>query len=442
MKTNSYTKIHVERIILTGFLLLISGGTLFLFWLNNLGEYNISFIDALFTSTSAVCVTGLIVVDTATELGRTSQIVVMTLFQLGGLGIMTAVTAMMLLFRQRIGVRERLIFSAGIGLDTLSGVIRLLVRVLKITLFFEILGTIPLFFVFIKQYPLSEAIFHSLFNSISAFCNAGFSTFSDSLVNYSSTITVPGTIILLIFFGGLGFIPLVNLTEFLRGRDKINHHTFLVLVISFALIIFGTGLIALFEWSKALGNLTPFYRLWNAFFLSITSRTAGFNTLNSMTLSSVSTFIVCILMVIGASPGSTGGGLKTTTFGLLGLSTIDYLKGNNKTVIWNRTVPLVNIVRATSMAVIYLSTLFLSVIILSLFEPFSFREIVFEVTSALGTVGLSMGITSHLTIWGKLILIVLMFWGRIGVITLLYGLMSRKTAPSAINYPDINIPLG
>lgn len=432
----------MERIILTGFLSLIFGGTLFIYFLNNMGNYDISFIDALFTSTSAVCVTGLIVVDTATELSRATQVVVMTLFQLGGLGVMTAVTAMMLLFRQRIGVTERLLFAQGIGLDTISGAIKLLLYVLRITLSFELICTIPLFYVFSRQYPPADALFHSLFNSVSAFCNAGFSTFSDSLMGYSSTVIVPGIIMFLIVSGGLGFIPLVNIVGFLRRKEKIKHQTLMVIFISTVLIIIGTALVLLLEWSNTLADMSSFHRFWNALFLSITSRTAGFNTISTMSLTSVSAFIVCILMIIGASPGSTGGGIKTTTFGLLLLSTLDYLRGKERIILWHRTISSKNQLRATSVAVIYIGTIFLSVIILSVLEPFTFREIFFEVTSALGTVGLSMGITPKLSFEGKLLLIVLMFWGRIGVITLLYGIMSRKSVPSSIKYPEINIPLG
>jgi len=442
VKYAQYSKVHVEKIILMGFLLLILAGTFLIYLLNNCGSSSISFIDAIFTSTSAVCVTGLTVVDTATDLTLGSQFVVMLLFQLGGLGVMTAATAMMILFRQKVGIRQRLLFSGGMGLDTLAGAVRLLTRVIVLTFLFEFIGSIFLFISFSEEYPIFMALYHSVFHSISAFCNAGFSTLSEGLLDYSLKLIVPGTIMVLIFLGGFGFIPLLDLVALIRGKRKIYHHMAFVTLISFLLIFSGTILLLITEWTGVLENYTSMFKVWNALFQSITARTAGFNTVKMPSLSSLSAMILCFLMIIGASPGSTGGGMKTTTFGILILSTAGFLKGQNRTFLWNRSVPSADINKAMSVAVIYISTILFSVVLLSIMETASFRAIVFEVISALGTVGLTMGITSSLSQGSKLVIVFLMIWGRVGILTLLYGVMSRNKTQGDISYPEINIPLG
>lgn len=442
MKYRQYSKIRVERIIVAGFLSLIMAGTLLIYLFNGLAEKSISFIDALFTSTSAVCVTGLIVVDTAVQLPLSSQITVMILFQLGGIGVMTAATAMMLLLRQKVGIRERLLFTGGIGVDSLAGAVKLIIWVVRITLAFELVGSMFLLISFSRDYPLAEAVFHSLFQGISAFCNAGFSTFSSNLSGYATSFIVPGTVMFLIFWGGIGFIPIVNIMSRIKKKEKIRHHTLLVIVTSCVLILTGTVLVALFEWNGALGSYDPFLKLWNSLFLSISSRTAGFNTVNTVSFSSVAAFIICMLMIIGASPGSTGGGIKTTTFSLIVLSIRSYIEGKDRTVIWYRSIPSSDVIRAFSVAGIYLCTILFSVILLSVLEAASFGDLVFEVISALGTVGLSRGITASLSVWGKIVLILLMFWGRIGMLTLIFGLIRRDQSAEDIIYPEVNIPLG
>jgi len=442
VKRRQYSKIKVERIIIAGFLSLILAGTLSIYFFNNLAEMEMSFLDALFTSTSAVCVTGLIVLDTATQLSFPSQLTVMLLFQLGGLGVMTAATAMMILLRQRIGIKQRLLFTGGIGLDSLSGAVRLIIAVLKITFVFEILGSLILFMSFSREFPFTEALFHSVFQAVSAFCNAGFSTFTTNLSEYSHSLLIPATVMVLIFWGGIGFIPVVNIISYSKKKEKIRNHTKMVLCTSITLIILGTVLVALFEWNGALKGYNYFYKFWNAMFLSVSSRTAGFNTIDTASIVSVTAFVVCFLMIIGASPGSTGGGIKTTTFTLVVLSVVAYLRGKRNAMIGYRSIPSSDVTRATSVAVIYISTILFAVLVLSFLENFTFREIVFEVISALGTVGLSMGITGSLSAPGKMVIIVLMFWGRIGMLTVIYGLVRSSQVSEDINYPEVNIPLG
>lgn len=439
MKT--YSSLKVERTIIVGFLSLIMTGTLLIWAANYWGGEQLSLIDSLFTSTSAVCVTGLVVVDTGRELMPLSQVILLFLIQLGGLGVMTAATSLLLILRQRIGIRQRLFFAGGMGMDSPAGAVRLLIRILKITLIIEFLGVIPLFWGFYRELDFGSSLFYALFHSVSAFCNAGFSPMVSSLEIYSHDIIIPVTIMVLIVTGGLGYLPIVNILGFIRKREKLHVHTRLVLLTTFLLILGGTILICATEWGKGLEPLSGWWKIWNAFFQSVTPRTAGFNTVDLSGFSSMGVFILCILMIIGASPGSTGGGVKTTTFAVLFLSACNFMKGRKDTVIWNRTIHNENILRSLSIVIMYLVTIFMASLFISLIEPFSFREIIFEVISALGTVGLSMGITPLLSDPSKIVLIFLMFWGRVGVLTFIYGMMSRDTG-NCISYARANIPIG
>ena len=399
-------------------------------------------VDALFTATSAVCVTGLTVVDTGKTLNLASQVVVLLLIQLGGLGVMTATTAFALLVRERIGLRQRMFFAGGFGLDSPSGVIRLLVRILLLTFVIEGAGAIPLFWGFLERgLSPSKALYNAVFHSVSAFCNAGFSLFSDNLEGYSKSVLVTGTVMILIVLGGLGFIVLAELRERVRRGVRISVHSRLVLLTTSMLILSGTLALLSSEWNYSLNGLSPVWKAWNALFSSITPRTAGFDTLAPASFSSAGIFVLVLLMIVGASPGSTGGGFKTTTLAVLLVSTWNTMKGRSEVQLWNRRLPLRIIHRAVMLVVLYLATLGLGLTVLVLVEPFPFRTLLFEAASALGTVGLSLGITAKLSDGGKLVLVLLMFWGRVGIATFLYGLV-EKEAKGRVSYPDAEIPLG
>jgi trk system potassium uptake protein TrkH len=432
----------IERKIVIGFLALIGTGTLFLWLFNNASSRPLRFVDALFTATSAVCVTGLTVVDTGKTLTHASQIVLLLLIQLGGLGVMTATTALSLLMRERIGLRQRLFFAGGVGLESPSGVIRLLIRILALTFAIEGVGALPLYWGFIRAgFSPSQSLSNAVFHSVSAFCNAGFSLFSENLEGFSESILVPGTAMVLIVLGGLGFSVLSELRENYRKPSGISVHSKLVLFTTAGLILFGTLMLALCEWNHSLGGLSREWKAWNALFASITPRTAGFDTIAPATFSSAGIFVLVLLMIVGASPGSTGGGFKTTTLAVLLASTWNVIRGRSEVHLWNRRIPIRIIQRAVTLVVLYLGTLGLGVAALALFEPFPFRPLLFETASALGTVGLSLGITSQLSDPGKLVLVLLMFWGRVGIVTFLYGLVKRE-ARGKISYPDAEIPVG
>jgi trk system potassium uptake protein TrkH len=408
----------------------------------NAGTRPLGWIDALFTATSSVCVTGLIVVDTGKDLSLASQGVVLFLIQLGGLGVMTATTAFFLLMKERIGIRQRMFFAGGFGLDSPSGVIRLLVRILLLTFVIEGIGIIPLYFGFLKSgMGHGRSLYSAVFHSISAFCNAGFSLFPDNLESFSRTILVPGTVMVLVVIGGLGFVVLAELREmFLRAR-RISLQTKLVLVTTVFLVILGSVVLVLTEWGNAFGDLQAGWKVWNGVFSSITPRTAGFDTVAPVNFSSAGVFVLVLLMLIGASPGSTGGGIKTTTLAILLVSTWNFLKGRHEIHLWNRKLPFSVLQRSVTVVVLYLGTLLAGIGLLVLIEPFPFRALLFEVASALGTVGLSLGITPELSDAGKIVLVLMMFWGRVGIVTFLYSLLKRQTG-ERVSYPVSEVPVG
>jgi len=424
-----------------GFLSLIASGTLLLL-VFNAGARPLGLIDALFTATSAVCVTGLIVVDTGKDLSLASQGVVLFLIQLGGLGVMTATTTFFLLVRERIGLRQRMFFAGGFGLESPSGVIRLLIRILFLTFAIEGIGIIPLYFGCLSSgMTHGRSLYSAVFHSVSAFCNAGVSLFPDNLESFSKTILVPATVICLVVIGGLGFVVLTELREmFLRAR-RLSVQSKLVLVTTISLVILGSVVLVLTEWGNAFGDLHAGWKVWNGVFSSITPRTAGFDTVAPANFSSAGIFVLVVLMIIGASPGSTGGGFKTTTLAILLVSTWNFLKGRHEVQLWNRKLPFRVVQRSVTVVVLYLGTLIVGIGLLALIEPFPFRTLFFEAAAALGTVGLSLGINPELSDTGKFVLILMMFWGRVGIVTFLYSLLKRETG-ERVSYPVAEVPVG
>ena len=427
--------------LVLGFLSLITAGTLVLWAVDRLSGHPLSLLDALFTATSAVCVTGLAVVDTGRDLSLPAQGVLLLLIQLGGLGVMTATTALPLVFGMKIHLRQRLLFAGGLGMDTPQGAVRLLSTVLRYTLAVEALMVAPLFWGFLQREAPGRAAYLAVFYSISAFCNAGFSPYGDSLETFAGTFWVPGAVMVLVVLGGLGFPVAAELRACARRRHALSAYTRMVLVVTAGLILLGTVLLAFSEWDRAFRDLPPLLKGWNALFHSITPRTAGFDTVALRSFSGLGLGITLFLMFVGASPASTGGGIKTTTFGVLLACSWKEVQGEEETVVWGRRIDPRTQRKALALTVLYLATLFLAVLGLCLYEPFSFRDLLFEAFSAMGTVGLSVGITPRLTPEGKMILVFLMFWGRVGIVTFLYGILAR-TRPGKVQYPSAQMPIG
>ena len=438
-----HTSYRVEQVIVLGFLLVILAGALLL-WLSNKYLYDmpIAVADALFMSTSAVCVTGLVTINLATGLGMVSQLIILVLIQIGGLGIMTAVMMLGLVAGRRIGIKSRLFFLGGFGLDGVSGAVRLLTILAKYTFVVESFGALLLYWGFIRHgIPVEKSIYYAVFHSVSAFCNAGFSPLPNGLNGFSLSIIVPASVMMLIILGGLGFPVFANCWDVLWKKGRLSHYSKLVLFLTFWLITLGTVMLLISDWNEGLAGLPDWARIWNALFTSVTTRTAGFDTVQPSVFSELGKILMIALMVIGASPASTGGGIKTTTLGVLAVAAWNEMLGRDENVFWHRKIGYQTVRRALAMSFMYLITFFIGAVVLSLIEDFSFEALLFEAVSAMGTVGLSLGITTELSVTGKMVLVALMFWGRVGILSF-FATLIKEEKKVEIHFTEVNIPIG
>jgi len=406
-----------------------------------------SFVDALFTSTSAVCVTGLIVKDTATFFSPFGQVVIIVLIQLGGLGIMTFSTLILMVAGKRISIKDRIIIQNGFQSSAPRDMTSLVKNIFLYTLTIEFLGCLSLFLRWQRQFSCLQALFHSVFHSISAFCNAGFSRFSQNLAGYRGDIWVNLTMILLIVLGGLGFLVLQELKEGFSGiirRKKIHLslHARLVLTLTSCLIFFPFIIFFIIERNNSLKMFSLKEKILTSLFQTVTPRTAGFNTMELGTLGVASAFLLIILMFIGASPGSTGGGVKTSTVGVILAFLRSRIAARDSVNIFYRTLPQESVTRAYTLVTLALSLLAFSSFVLFITQPWArMVEVLFEVFSAFGTVGLSLGITPKLSSLGKIMIILTMYIGRIGPLTFLYA-FSRYRAFGRYDYLEENVMIG
>ena len=426
-----------------GFLLVILVGALLL-WLSNKYLYDmpIAVVDALFMSTSAVCVTGLVTINLAAGLGMVSQLIILVLIQIGGLGIMTAVMMLGLVVGRRIGIKSRLCFLGGFGLNGVSGAVRLLTILAKYTFVVESFGALLLYWGFVSHgIPVEKSIYYAVFHSVSAFCNAGFSPLPNGLNGFSLSVIVPAAVMMLIILGGIGFPVFANCWEALCKKSRLSHYSKLVLFLTFWLITVGTVMLLISDWREGLAGLPDWAKIWNALFTSVTTRTAGFDTVQPSAFSELGKILMIALMVIGASPASTGGGIKTTTLGVLAIAAWNEMLGRDENVFWHGKIGYSTVRRALAMAFMYLITFFIGAVALSLIEDFSFEALLFEAVSAMGTVGLSLGITSELSVAGKMVLVVLMFWGRVGILSF-FATLIKEEKKVEIHFTEVNIPIG
>ncbi|NOX90377.1 MAG: hypothetical protein GXO77_15310 [Calditrichaeota bacterium] len=440
-------KFHPAQTLILSFLLVILVGTALLMLPKAVAAgKSLSFLDALFTATSATCVTGLIVVDTGTHFSLLGQLIILTLIQIGGLGIMTLSSFLALFFGSGMAIRERIMLQEMFNLERLGAIVRLLRGVVLITFVVESIGAVLLFLSWNRpDWSLSHRIYQSVFHSISAFCNAGFSLNSDSLMGYSSNYSVVLIVAGLIIIGGLGFVVMIDVT---RGKifeysdrrkvKRFSVHTRLVLIVTGSLLIGGTFVFLLIEPME--GNWL--YRLVQSFFSSVTARTAGFNTIDISLLTTPTVLLLMLLMFIGASPGSTGGGIKTTTLGILIASFISIIRGKHRIELYKRSISFTILNRALVVFAFSITFIMLGAFFLSLTEQTNFLNLLFEEVSAFGTVGLSRGITGALSGFGKLIIIVSMFVGRVGVLTLAFAITTPKEH-LRVEYPqERNVMVG
>ncbi len=407
------------------------------------GEFT-PFVDALFTSTSAVCVTGLAVVTTSEYWSTIGHIIIIILIQIGGLGIMTIATVGTIFAGRRITLKGRIAMKDSLNVDSISGVVKLTKSIFLMTVFIEALGAISLSFRFVKDYGRLKGIWYSIFHSISAFCNAGFDIIGDSsLAPYKLDFHINMTVMMLIIFGGIGFSVISNV--FSIKRVKYTLHTRFVLLLTVVLILSGFLFYFVVEFNNpdTIGNLSLFDKIQVSMFESVTTRTAGFSTIDQSKLTPSSQIITNILMFIGGSPGGTAGGVKTTTIGIILLSVISIIKGSKDINIFKYRISKNLVSKAVTIFFIGLTVVTIVVITLSITEVGkAMTDIIFEVFSAFATVGLSTGITSSLSVVGKLVISVTMFFGRVGPLTIIIALAARAESKNLIRYSKGKIGIG
>lgn len=433
-------------LLILGFLAVILTGTLILMTplVSANGNWT-PFLTALFTSTSATCVTGLIVVDTGTYFNEIGQTIIMLLIQIGGIGIMAFATIFIQIFRGKLSIQSKLNIKETYNSNGIGDSLKTIKAIFLISLISELVGAFFLSFAFIPEHGLSKGLFYSLFHSISAFNNAGFDlngNFS-SLTKYSGNFIVNVTTMALILVGSLGFLAILDITK-KKNFKKLTLTTKIVLSVTGILLVFGFISFFAFEYNNpnTIGELNLYEKVIASLFLSVTPKTAGFNTIDMGGLTIASSILVILFMYIGASPTSTGGGLKTTTVLVPILSVIAVFKGKEDIEIFERRIPKSLVSKATAiMCVVFILTIGCTML-LSITENTDFMTILFEVASAINTVGLSLGLTPSLSTIGRFIIIILMFIGRIGPLTLVMAISLKQKREAKFKYLEEKILIG
>ena len=405
-----------------------------------------NFLENLFTATSALCVTGLVVNDISITYTIFGKIVILILIQLGGLGVLTVSSMVILSISRKMGYYTKKIVSEDINYNILTEIPRYLKNVSIVVFGIEFVGAVLLFFEFSKKLPFIQAVGYSIFHSVSAFCNAGFALFSNNMENYTGNILINFVITSLIILGGLGFAAILDVYNVIKKtRRKLSTSTHLAIAMTIFLICFGAIMTFILEYSNkgTIGNLSLHDKLLSSYFQSVTLRTAGFQTVDLATLTTPTIIIYLFLMFIGASPGSTGGGLKTTTLGILRLGVMNAKTGREDIEYRRRRLSWQTFNKACAILMLSLFYLFVMIIIMSIFDSSKgFLPLLFELISAFGTVGLSMGVTAKLSIISKLIIILTMYIGRVGPLTIMYALSKKKYREGKYKYPEETILIG
>ncbi|NME97531.1 TrkH family potassium uptake protein [Aneurinibacillus aneurinilyticus] len=422
----SFEKINPPQLLVIGFGLIILLGTFLLTLPIATADGNgLPFVDALFTATSATCVTGLVVVDTGTAFTTFGQLTILSMIQIGGLGFMTVATLFTILLGRKISLRQRLLIQESMNQISLEGMVRLVKNVLLFTLLFEAIGAIILTIRWSFDTNWQHAMYMGIFHSISSFNNAGFDVIGGfkSMTGYVSDPIVNIVLMLLVIAGGIGFIVIAELMQFQRRR-KLSLHTKVVLSSSAFLIFFGALVILAIEFNnpKTMAPLGWDGKILSAFFQSVVARTEGMNSLSVGDMHQSSLFLIIILMFIGASPGSTGGGIKTTTFVTLLGAVWSMIRGEGDVVFFKQRIESEKVYKALTITMAAVFLVLGVTMILCITESGDFLTILFETTSAFGTVGMSMGLTPHLTTFGKILLSLVMFAGRVGPLTVAFAL--------------------
>ena len=403
---------------------------------------------ALFTATSATCVTGLVLYDTWSQWSGFGQAVIITLIELGGLGFMSAASLVVFIFRRKVGLKQRMLIAQALSLNDMEGVVRLQKWVLLGSLAIQLTGALVLMLRFLPQYGLRQSVIWGLFHSISAFCNAGFDIFGSiqpgaSLMVFNNDPVVCITLMVLITVGGLGFFVWEELAR-VRSFKKFSVYTKLVLITTAALILGGAALILLLEWDNAgtLGSMPWGQKVLNAFFQSVTLRTAGFASVDQGALTDAGKAVSTVLMLVGGSSGSTAGGLKTVTFMVLLLFIWTRARGKNSVNVFRRSIPADKVIDAATIALIMIVLAFAGAIVISATSPIAFTDALYEAVSALATVGLTAGVTTSLSIPAQFLIIIFMYFGRVGVLTISLGFLMGDKAEERLQYAKTNLLIG
>ncbi|MBW7651178.1 TrkH family potassium uptake protein [Anoxybacillus sp. ST4] len=447
MKSRKLSRLSTVQLIVLFYFTAVCIST-FLLWLPIFHQPGVElhFVDALFTAVSAISVTGLTVVSTADTFNTPGVFVLAFILQFGGIGIMALGTFIWLMFGKKIGFRERQLIMTDQNQSTFSGLVKLMKEILTLIIAIEMVGAVILGIYFLRYFPSwQDAFFQGFFASVSATTNAGFDITGQSLIPFADDYVVQAIHMILLVLGAIGFPVLIEVKEFLFYRQKRQYRfslfTKLTTVTFFLLVLFGTCSILLIESHRFFANKAWHESLFYALFQSISSRNGGLATMDVAEFSEPTLLILSALMFIGASPSSVGGGIRTTTFAIIVLTIFFYAKGKDSIKVFQREIHHEDILKSFIVFGTASILCFLAVVLLSFSEPFTMIEIVFEVCSAFGTTGLSMGITSQLSTFGKLVITVLMFIGRIGILSFLF-LIRGNNQKETYHYPKERIIIG
>lgn len=441
---------HAARVLMSFFLLVIFLGSVLLSLpLSSRNGESCGAMTAVFTATSATCVTGLSLVDSYSQWSAFGQVVLLGLIQIGGLGYMAFVSVFYFLLRRRIGLRERLVLQQAMALDELKGVVRLVRLILAGTFLVEGTGALILTLRFLTEYPLKKALWLGVFHAVSAFCNAGFDilgfiTPGASLVAYRGDVAINLTLTALIVIGGLGFFVWNDLLMLRQKNHRLSVHTRLVLWTTGILLVGGTLAILALEWNNpaTLGGMTVGKKILAAFFQSGTTRTAGFAAVDQCSLTGSGKLVSMLLMLVGGSSGSTAGGIKTVSVALLFLMSYSVLRNHKETVLFGRRISQQQMASAASIALLVSGLGLMGGMILSATNGLALSDCLYEAISAICTVGLSTGITAGLNLGSKILLIIYMFFGRVGIMTISFAFMTKIPPDNAVRHPEARVLIG
>ena len=440
-KEKRMTKLKTSylRIIAMGFLLMITIGTVLLMLpIASKGGKGISFVDALFTATSAGCVTGLVVVDTYSHWSLFGQLVILGLIQIGGLGFVTIGVYLAVILKKKIGLAQREAVKESVSSIHSSGTVRMTKQIIKGTLLIEGIAALLFSFRFIPLLGWREGIYYSIFHAISGFCNAGFDLMGrwepySSLCLFQSDVLINGGVMALIVIGGLGFFVWEDILCHKWQFKKYALHTKMVVTITGLLIVGGAGLFYLLEQNTVLLGLSEEEKILASLFAAVTPRTAGFNTVDIAAMSPAGKLLTAVLMFIGGSPGSTAGGVKTTTVAVMFLSALAMIRSSHGTNIFGRRLEEEAVRKAATVCFINLFLALTAILLLLAIQPLDFMDVLLEVFSAIGTVGMSTGVTRQLNILSKVIIIILMYCGRLGSLSFILVFAQKKKVPPILN---------